>query len=242
MADIKTFNALGLYGLGVATAITAQNSQGVRGYEPVAPAMIREQLLCLFEEFQILAAKTGMLPTRAIIKAVASLFRGRDIPLVVDPVMAAGRGGRLMEEDALEELKNELFPLARVVTPNMEEATSLTGLKVTSPEGMAAAAQELARSCQSAVLVKGGHLPGPAIDLLYYQGEIKEFSLPHLAHRDVHGTGCAFSASLAAGLALGLGLEEAIQRAKQYVWKGIEAALPAPGGWLLFNHQAGACS
>lgn len=238
LADMKTFSAFQVYGLGVVTAVTAQDRRGVRATLRVSAPLVLQQLRCLTATTTPDAIKTGMLLNPAIVKAVSLGLRERRPPvIVVDPVMFASRGGQLLNKTGLTALKRELLPLATLVTPNLIEAEMLSGLKVTSVKEMAEAARRIEGQCGCQVLVKGGHLAGKAIDLFYDGKRITQFSLPRIKGKgDVHGTGCAFSSAVAAGLARGLPLHSAIGTAKEYVWIGIKEATLA-FGILLFNHH-----
>ena len=235
--DLKTFFAFKVYGTAVVTAVTAQDSRGLKTVLPVDPATLRQGLRSAFFEVRPNTAKVGMVYNADIIREVALALKEAMVPFVViDPMMVASRGGRLLEEDAISAFKEELIPLATLLTPNLSEAEILSGVKIESSEDMAKAARRIEGEWGCQVLVKGGHLRGEALDILYDGREFREFSLPRL-DREVHGTGCALSAGIAAGLALGLKLPEAIKRAKDYVWRGMKEALPSDGGMLLFNHD-----
>ncbi len=235
--DLKTFSAFKVYGTAVITAVTAQDSRGLTAVMPVDPTVLRQGLWSAFSEVRPNAAKVGMVYSADIIREVTQALREAMVPFVViDPMMVASRGGRLLEEGAISTFKEELLPLATLITPNLFEAEVLSGVKIKSPEDMAEAAKCIEGEWGCQVLVKGGHLKGEALDLLYDGREFKEFRLPRL-DREVHGTGCALSSGIAAGLALGLKLPEAVKRAKDYVWQGMREALPSSGGILLFNHN-----
>lgn len=222
--DLETITLLGGHGVSVITALTAQNTQGVWAVEPVRAEFVREQLEAVLEDFSPQAAKTGMLWGREVIEVVAEVIEATGLKnLVVDPVLVAKGGEKLLEEEAIETLKRRLFPLARVITPNIPEAEALTGLPIRDREGMAEVGRRLLRYGPGAVLLKGGHLPGEPWDLLLWPGgtlwmEGKRYG------GEPHGTGCALSAALATYLALGFPLEEAAKRAKAFVEEGIAFA------------------
>ena len=220
-ADLKTFHQFGVYGEAVITLITVQNSRGVQRVECLAPDLVADQIRAVIDDIPPQAAKTGALGNRAIIGALAALARDFPFPLVVDPVMVSKQGTRLLGADALEALTTLLLPNVFLLTPNLEEASLLTGVEVHDLAGMRQAAEKLAALGPQAVLVKGGHLRGDAIDILFHQGEFTEFTSPRIETRHTHGTGCTFSAAITASLALGHDLPEAVGRAKRYVTEAI---------------------
>jgi hydroxymethylpyrimidine/phosphomethylpyrimidine kinase len=227
-ADLKTFAALGVYGLTAVTCVVAEIPGKVSRIEPVTPRMVRTQIEVLLESFQIGAIKTGLLCSAEIISAVAKAIQpmgrkfARRIPLVVDPVMIATSGDRLLEPAAIDAYKNKLFPLATLITPNLHEAALLLGTSIKGREQMEEAAKTLTKKFRTSVLLKGGHLRGNnAIDLLVHNGQLTEYSAPFVRGVATHGTGCTYSAAIAAGLASGLALVEAIARAKRFVTKSI---------------------
>ncbi len=217
-ADLKTFAALGVHGLCAVTAITAQNSLGVFGVFRIPPEMVSAQIRAVMEDIGCGAAKTGMLFDSGIIRRVA-----RDIgklgirPLVVDPVMVAKGGHPLLKHSAERALIGELLPLATVVTPNMDEASRLAGMKVVDLDDMKEAAARIQRLGPRWVLVKGGHLKGGAVDVLYNGKRFWELQGKRIVTQHTHGTGCTLSAAIAAFLARGLGVEQAARQAKRYV-------------------------
>jgi len=184
--------------------------------------MVREQIDVLAKNFRIDAMKTGVLCSAEIVSAVAKAVRGIEAPLVVDPVIVATSGDRLLEPDAIEAYKNKLFPLASLITPNIDEAEQLLGTKIKDRESFCHSGQQLEAKFGIPVLLKGGHLAGPrAVDLLFSHGQITEFSAPFIRGVATHGTGCTYSAAITAGLARGLSLEQAIRRGKQFVTASI---------------------
>ncbi len=228
-ADLKTFFSYGVYGMSVITAVTAQNTTGVFAISEVDPSVITAQCQAVFEDFPVHAVKIGMLSSKESVKAVGDALRRIKPPsLVLDPVMVAKSGASLLKKDAVSLMTEELFPLAWLVTPNIPEAESLTGLSVTDKESMKEAARRLADLGPRNVLVKGGHLNGSSecTDLLYDGTEFHFLSAPRFSTHHTHGTGCTLSSAVAAGLALGLSLFEAVKTAKHYI---TEAIGQAPG-------------
>src|SRR5690606_688444 len=226
-ADLKTFQEWLVYGMSVVTAVTAQNSLGVHGVWPLPADAVERQLRAVLEDFGADAVKTGMLPDRAAISATARVLAEHRIRrVVVDPVMVAKGGAALMEDGAVSALVNELLPLAELVTPNVPEACRLAGLKeITTLDQMAEAAVRIHRLGVRSVLFKGGHLTGlPADDLLFDGEEFLLYRGPRLSTIHTHGTGCTLSAAIAAALALGMSLADAVRAAKIYVTQAIRAA------------------
>lgn len=221
-ADLKTFSAYRVFGMSVITAVTAQNSLGVQAVECLPPSLVARQLASVLEDLGADAAKCGMLGTAAIVEAVAAGLRARPVGrLVLDPVMAATAGDALLEPDALPAVTKSLLPLALVVTPNLPEAEALAGMPVSSRADMEEAARRIHRLGPRHVLVKGGHLKGDAVDLLYNGREFTAFQGPRIESDNTHGTGCTFSAAITAGLAQGRPLAEAVRDAKAYVTRAI---------------------
>ena len=243
-ADLKTFSALGVYGLTAVSCVVAEIPGKVSRIEPVSAALVREQINVLAESFPIAAIKTGLLYSREIIKAVARAivdFRGDRIPLIVDPVMIATSGDRLLEPPAVEAYETELFPLAALITPNLDEAAWLLETKIKDRQSMGKAVRSLAKKYRVSVLLKGGHLTGSAaVDLLFAGNKLTEFSAPFVRGVATHGTGCAYSAAITASLASGLSLEDAICRAKKFVTQSIRGRFrwPSRGKTLdALNHS-----
>lgn len=219
-ADLKTFSALGVYGLSAVTCVVAEIPGKVSRIEEISAEMVREQIQVLAKNFPIGAAKTGLLFSAEIISAVAKSVADlkRKVPLVVDPVITATGGDPLLQSDAIENYKNELFPLATLITPNLDEAAQLLGDKIADRKSMGRAGKELERKFKTAILLKGGHLAGDhAVDLLFWHGKVTEFSAPFVRDVTTHGTGCTYSAAITAGLAQGASLEDSIARAKKFV-------------------------
>jgi len=227
-ADLKTFSALGVYGLTAVTCVVAEIPGKVSRIEQVSARMVRDQIEVLVKNFQIGAIKTGLLCSAEIVSAVAKAIRGieslrgRRIPLVIDPVMIASSGDRLLEAAAIDAYTDQLFPLATLITPNLDEAALLIGTEIKDREQMEKATKALASKYRAAILLKGGHLRGDnAIDLLFHKNKLTEFSARFVRGVATHGTGCTYSAAIAAGLACGLVLEKAIGQAKKFVTKSI---------------------
>jgi len=227
-ADLKTFSALGVYGLTAVTCIVAEIPGKVSRIEPVSAKIVGEQIEVLTKNFQIAAMKTGLLCSAEIVSAVAKALRHRarmfatQIPLVIDPIIVATGGDRLLEEAAIETYKKELFPLANLITPNLDEAEQLLGTGIKDRQSMHRAGKELEKKFGTAILLKGGHLVDDyAVDLLFVDGKVIEFSAPFVRGVATHGTGCTYSAAITAGLAKGLSLEEAITQAKKFVTNSI---------------------
>jgi hydroxymethylpyrimidine/phosphomethylpyrimidine kinase len=225
-ADLKTFAAHGVFGTSAIAALTAQNTLGVLGVHAVPPAFVAAQIDAVADDLPVAAVKTGMLFDAAIVAAVAEVLLRRRFPnLVVDPVMVSKSGARLLEKDAVEALVGRLLPLATIVTPNLPEAAVLTGRSVESAEDQREAARRIAGFGARAVLLKGGHAAGPeAIDLYYEDGRFETLASPRQATRHTHGTGCTLSAAIAARLALGEALFEAVEGAKAYVDRAMARA------------------
>lgn len=231
-ADLKTFTVFRTYGMSAVTALTAQNTRGVSGIFPVSPEFVRAQIDAVASDIGIDAAKTGMLANRAIIAAVAAAARAHRIaPLVVDPVMVAQSGARLLEDEARAALLAELLPLAAVVTPNVPEAEALLDMRVHSVADMRMAARRLVEHGAAAALVKGGHIGGEeSIDVLYDGALFHELRAPRLTTPHTHGTGCMLAAALTACLARGMGLVEAAREAKRFITTAIAHGLALGGG------------
>lgn len=238
-ADLKTFAAFGVYGASVITALTAQNTVGVRAIADVDPDFVGRQIDAVVEDLDIRAVKTGMLARTAVIEVVADRMRAHPVPyLVVDPVMVATSGDILLEPAAVACLRERILPLATLVTPNLREAEVLTGRSVTNTVEMREAARALIDLGARAVLVKGGHLAGEAVDLLYDGRDFQEFAASHIATRSTHGTGCTLSAAITAALARGCTLEVAVAAAKRYVTRAIKTAPGIGHGAGPLNHFA----
>ena len=237
-ADMKTFAALGVYGTTVITAVTAQNTLEVADVVEIPVQTVRSQIDAVLGDIGADAVKTGMLSSSAIIEAVAEKVGEHGLSnLVVDPVMVAKSGGRLLREDAVEALRTLLVPAAAVVTPNAPEAEALTGRKVASVEDARDAAMQIVDMGAGAAVVKGGHLSeGPASDVFFDGGELRVFTSPRIPTTSTHGTGCTFASAIAAGVACGMPLRDAVSRAKRYVTAAIREAFPIGRGHGPLNH------
>ena len=230
-ADIKTMTANGVYAMSAVTALTAQNTTGVYGILESTPEFLASQLDCIFTDIFPDAVKTGMVSSTGLIQVIADKlkqYQARNI--VVDPVMIATSGSRLISEEAVEVLKSQLLPLAAVLTPNIPEAEVLSGLTISGPEDMERAAREIGERYGCAVLCKGGHDLNDANDLLWQDGSCKWFCGRRIHNPNPHGTGCTLSSAIAAYLARGEVLPEAVRKAKEYVTGAIEHALPLGHG------------
>lgn len=222
-ADLKTFGALGVYGLTAITCVVAEVPGRVSAIQPVEPGIVREQIRLAFEAYPVAAVKTGMLHSRAVIDAVCDALEKAGTPVVVDPVLVATSGDALVKNDAVAAYTERLFKQAALVTPNLDEVRALLGRPVFTLEEMRGAGRELAAKFGAAFLLKGGHLreKSNATDLLFANGEIHEFTAPFVPGVSTHGTGCTYSAAIAAGLAKGLPLVEAVAEAKRFVTRAI---------------------
>ena len=236
-ADLKTFTRFGVYGTTAVTCVVAEHPGRVSRITAEAPAMVAEQIRLVFEAFPVAAAKTGMLFSAGIIRRVAREMRRRKTRLVVDPVMVATSGAVLLKPDAERALARELFPLAAVVTPNLDEAARLLGRKLKTPQAAKEAATELARKWQVPFLVKGGHLQlAVASDYLAWpNGKTRVFSARRIGRVETHGTGCTYSAAICVGLAQGQSLEVAVAQAKGFITRAIRRHLKI-GRYTPLNH------
>ena len=236
-ADIKTMTLNGVYAMSAITALTAQNTTGVRDIMEASPRFLEQQLDAVFEDIFPDAVKIGMVSSAELIRAIAAKLRqykARNI--VVDPVMVATSGARLIQEEAIHTLTKELLPLATVVTPNVPEAEILAGMEIRSKEDMEAAARKIGDSFDCAVLLKGGHSVNDANDLLYTQGDCRWFEGRRIDNPNTHGTGCTLSSAIAANLAKGFTLEQAVKRAKDYISGALAAMLDLGAGSGPMNH------
>lgn len=236
-ADLKTFAAHGVYGSSAITALTAQNTLGVQGVFPVDPEFVGQQIDSVMEDIGADAVKTGMLFSADIIEAVAARVRKHAIRnLVIDPVMVAKSGDKLLRDDAIEALKAELMPLALIVTPNLGEASVLTGFRVQDEASMLEAAKVIHSMGVKWVVVKGGHLKDRADDLLFDGEQAIWLQAERIETRHTHGTGCTFSAAIAARLAKGDTVVEAVRGAKEYLTNALRTAVPIGGGHSPVHH------
>jgi hydroxymethylpyrimidine/phosphomethylpyrimidine kinase len=237
-ADLKTFAAHGVFGTSAVTAVTAQNTVAVTGVEELSPSLVGLQIDAVVSDIGVDAAKTGMLSSRSLIEVVAGKLEEHRIErVVVDPVMVAKSGARLLDPGAVESLRRRLVPRALVVTPNLPEAETLVGFPVKDEASILEAAKRIVDMGAKAALVKGGHGSGEeSVDVLYYRGSVRRYRAPRIPTKNTHGTGCTFSAAIAAQLALGHGLEEAVEQAKGYLTKALSEAFELGRGHGPLNH------
>jgi hydroxymethylpyrimidine/phosphomethylpyrimidine kinase len=236
-ADLKTFSALGVFGMSAVTAITAQNTLGVTAVHEIPPEVVAAQIDAVLTDIGADAVKTGMIANSEIIRVVAAKVREYGISmLVVDPVMVATSGDRLLHEEAVDALRTELLPLATVITPNLPEAEVLLGRDIVSLENMHEAARAIVGLGVKSVLVKGGHLSGDATDVFYDGDRFLELPARRIETTSTHGTGCTLASAIAALLAQGVTLEGAITGAKAYVTAAIEQAYPIGHGHGPVHH------
>jgi hydroxymethylpyrimidine/phosphomethylpyrimidine kinase len=240
VADLKTFEAHGVWGTTAIVAVTAQNTLGVQAFATLDPALVRQQILSVATDIGVDAVKTGMLATAELVEAVAGALREAGTPpLVVDPVFVSKHGDTLLADDAVGALRRVLLPIAAVVTPNLPEAAALAGIAIERREDMVAAAEVLAGDGVGTVVVKGGHLEGATSpDLVWTAGEAHWLEAPRLPGRHTHGTGCVLSAAICAGLAHGMDPIDACVAAKRFVERAIAAGVelgagvgPVDPGW-----------
>jgi hydroxymethylpyrimidine/phosphomethylpyrimidine kinase len=238
-ADLKTFHRFGVYGEAVVTLITVQNSRGVTRVSTLDPELVAAQIQAVIEDIPPQAAKVGALGSRVVVEAIAREAQRFSFPLVVDPVMIGKHGTQLIDADAVRALVERLIPRTFLLTPNLEEAAALAGFPVEDRDAMVRAAKKLVSLGAANVLVKGGHLRGDALDLLYLSGgEIREFSAPRVTTRHTHGSGCTYSAAITAELAKGTPLADAVARAKAFITEAIRTAPQLGAGHGPLNHHA----
>ena len=236
-ADLKTFAALEVYGASVVTAVTAQNTRRVTAVHEIPPDIVTAQIDAVMTDIGADAAKTGMLASARIVHAVADAVRRHQIDrLVVDPVMIAKSGDSLLRDDAVGAIRDVLLPVSYVVTPNIPEAEVLTGRPVTSEQGMAEAARAIHAMGVPVVVVKGGHLPGDAVDLVFDGRNVERLVTPRVDTPHTHGTGCTFSAAIAARLAAGWDVLDAVADAKQYLFGALSHAFAVGAGHSPVHH------
>lgn len=240
-ADLKTMLANGVYGMSAITALTAQNTTGVAAIMNVTPEFLAQQLDCIFTDIFPGAVKIGMVSDKELIKVIADKLRQyQPKNVVIDPVMVATSGARLIAEDAVEVLKKELFPLADILTPNIPEAEALLGEPVKTADDMERAAEKISQQYHCAVLCKGGHTINDANDLLYHAGEARWFRGKRIDNPNTHGTGCTLSSAIASYLARECTVEDSVMKAKEYISGALAAMLdlgrgsgPLDHGWKL---------
>ena len=236
-ADIKTMAANGVYAMSAITALTAQNTTGVSDIMEVTPKFLGEQIDSVFTDIRPDAVKIGMVASAQLISKIAEKLKEYDAKnVVVDPVMVATSGAKLISDDAIETLKTELMPLADLLTPNIPEAEVLTGMKICTGEDMIEAARQIAQQYQCAVLCKGGHQLNDANDLLYFKDGYRWFEGKHIDNPNTHGTGCTLSSAIAANLAKGYDLPISVERAKDYISGALSAMLDLGAGSGPMDH------
>lgn len=237
-ADMKTMTMNGVYAMSAITALTAQNTTGVRAIQESTPEFLKQQLDAVFEDIYPDAVKIGMVASGELIRVIAERLRYYGAKnVVLDPVMVATSGSALMKTDAVQILIEELMPLAVLVTPNIPEAQVLSGLTIETKADMERAAKQIGDSCHSAVLLKGGHSVNDANDLLYANGEARWFAGERIDNPNTHGTGCTLSSAIAANLAKGFPLVESVRRAKDYISGALAAMLDLGKGSGPMNHM-----
>ena len=236
-ADIKTMTLNGVYAMSAITALTAQNTTGVRGVQEATPEFLAQQIDAVFEDIRPDAVKIGMVSSAELIRTIAERLKFHKAEnVVVDTVMVATSGARLINEDAIDVLKSELIPLATLVTPNIPEAEVLSGMKIQNKDDMLKAARIISDAYHCAVLLKGGHSVSDANDLLYEKGLYKWFCGKRIDNPNTHGTGCTLSSAIASNLAKGYDLENSVQRAKDYISGALAAMLDLGRGSGPMNH------
>lgn len=236
-ADIKTITAHSLYAMSAITALTAQNTTGVYGIMNATPDFLDNQLNCIFTDIFPDAVKIGMVSEKELIKVIAAALKKHGAKnIVLDPVMVATSGSRLIAEDAADCLINELMPLADIVTPNLMEAEVLSGIKITDKHTAEQAADIISQNCSGAVLIKGGHSTGNADDLIYTDKKAVWIEGKHIDNPNTHGTGCTLSSAIACNLAMGYEVTQAVKNAKQYITGAIAAGLDLGKGRGPLNH------
>ena len=237
-ADIKTMTMHGVYAMSAITAMTAQNTTGVRAIQEATPEFLRQQLDAVFEDIRPDAVKIGMVSSSELIRVIADRLRFYGAGnVIVDPVMVASAGSSLIRQDAVQMLIRELLPISTLVTPNIPEAQVLSGLTIRDKEDMITAAKQIGDRYRCAVLLKGGHSVNDANDLLYAKGELIWFEGKRIDNPNTHGTGCTLSSAIAANLALGFDLAESIRRAKEYLSGALSAMLDLGKGSGPLNHM-----
>jgi len=237
-ADIKTMTANGVYAMSAITALTAQNTTGVTAIMEVTPEFLGQQMDCVFTDIFPDAVKIGMVSSSALIRTISEklkFYKAKNI--VVDPVMVSTSGSKLIRDDAIETLRRELLPIATVLTPNIPEASILAGIKIENEDDMIKAAEIISGQYGCAVLLKGGHSAGSADDLLYRDNKYRWFRGERIENENTHGTGCTLSSAIACGLARGMDLETAVQKAKEYVAGALRAMLDLGKGRGPINHM-----
>lgn len=237
-ADIKTITAHKMYAMSAITALTAQNTTGVYGISEVSPEFVAQQIDCIFNDIRPDSVKIGMVSSSAIIETIVQKLKEHKAEnIVVDPVMVATSGSKLISDEARDTLINKLLPIATVITPNIPESEVLCGFEIKDEDGMVRAAEKIAESFKGAILVKGGHLVNDAIDLLYENGKSSWFSSERIDNPNTHGTGCTLSSAIACNLAAGYSLEDSIRNAKEYLTGALRAMLDLGKGSGPLDHM-----
>lgn len=237
-ADIKTITAHKMYAMSAITALTAQNTTGVYGISEVSPEFVAQQIDCIFNDIRPDSVKIGMVSSSAIIETIVQKLKEHKAEnIVVDPVMVATSGSKLISDEARDTLINKLLPIATVITPNIPESEVLCGFEIKDEDGMVRAAEKIAESFKGAILVKGGHLVNDAIDLLYENGRSSWFSSERIDNPNTHGTGCTLSSAIACNLAAGYPLEDSIRNAKEYLTGALRAMLDLGKGSGPLDHM-----
>ena len=241
-ADLKTMTMNGVFAMSAVTALTAQNTTGVKAIQESSPEFLKEQIDAIFEDIYPDSVKIGMVSSSELIRVIADRLRHYDARnIVVDPVMVATSGSALMKNEAIQTLIDELLPMSTLVTPNIPEAQILSGLDIQSEDDMAEAATKIGDTYHCAVLIKGGHNVNDANDLLYAGGEMLWFHGKRIDNPNTHGTGCTLSSAIAANLAKGFSLEESVRRAKDYISGALAAMLDLGTGSGPMNHAFDLC-
>ena len=236
-ADIKTMMANGVYAMSAITALTAQNTTGVAAIQNATPEFLAQEIDCIFTDIEPDAVKVGMVSEKELIKVISDkLKQYKAKNIVIDPVMVATSGARLINEDAVDTLKKELFHLATILTPNIPEAEELTGMHIEHADDMIAAAKKIAEQYHCAVLCKGGHQLNDANDLLYFDDHYQWFCGKRINNPNTHGTGCTLSSAIASNLAKGYNLETSVERAKDYISGALAAMLDLGAGSGPMDH------
>ncbi|WBW99012.1 bifunctional hydroxymethylpyrimidine kinase/phosphomethylpyrimidine kinase [Oceanirhabdus sp. W0125-5] len=236
-ADLKTITAHKCYGMSVITALTAQNTTGVYGIESCSDEFIKNQMDCVFKDIFPDAVKIGMVASSEIIESISQKLKEyKPKNVVVDPVMVATSGSKLLNDDAIDKLLNELIPLSTVITPNLFEAEILCGFKIKTEDDMVRAARKIGENYEGHILIKGGHLEDNANDLLFSRGEIYWFEGERVHNPNTHGTGCTLSSAIASNLALGYSVEESIRNSKEYITGALKANLDLGKGSGPLDH------
>lgn len=236
-ADIKTMTANGVFAMSVVTALTAQNTTGVTAIMEVSPEFLKQQMDCVFTDIRPDAVKIGMVSSAGLITAIAEkLEQYKAENIVVDPVMVATSGAKLISDDAIDTLKEKLFPLADVLTPNIPEAEVLSGMEIKTEEDMKKAAEKISGTYCCAVLLKGGHQLNDANDLLCREGDCRWFRGKRIDNPNTHGTGCTLSSAISSNLAKGFGMEQSVERAKAYISGALASMLDLGRGSGPMNH------